>query len=512
MEEEKKDNRIKLKIRKKSTNAKVKSNNAVVTQSLNLNAPLVQRKRSNPFSRDSVKKVHYNDENISEEEEKSKLLQKLDSVNSTQQFTFNRIDSFGGNTEDDLFPENGVSEQKENVSEKTKTLKYTNTNFPLDWGIKQKLQVISKDPLQFCTNLKSRDKAVGIKKFANGDVKDSQFYQHLCTWIYPFIPGIRNFPLRKSAGEKLALGIRDIVSADNINIGKSFQEALLQQWKISFQSLFNMLKTNLCPYFYVCCYQFSMLFKAANLCDGTIKVILTPTTKGFRAMLTEEDITFEFTNKEQAEALEDSPNKNEEKNCLKTRSDDIDYDADVFLNSIGLNKGEQFPDIEEQRKHSMRTELKRLDNRPESTIEISDDQAFFNFLLNFPMLCATSGSLSGIPPTLISPVIFEGAACHVNKYSVGKIKLASGDCLNCLDVYGYIDPMSLKGIVDLTKAQSTEFQVRAKTYDNLFAFNTKACDGAGDETTSEEYTYLTQVPFSIPEQSELQFFENVFKC
>jgi len=378
-----KDNRIKLKIRKKSINAQAKSKFLADSPSLDVNVASVQKKRSNPFSRENVKKVHLQDEQ-GHEEEKSKLLRKLDSVGSTDDYLLPQIDVDICPTEENVsIVSNDVPENDENMSEKKKTWKYTNSNFPLDWGIKQKIQLISKDPLTFCSNLKSRDKAVGIKMFANNDETSPQFYKHLCTWLYPFIPGIRNFPLRKSAADKLALpGAKDIVSSsDHIDISKPLQMALLQQWTISFQSLFNMLKSNFCPYFYVCSYQFSALFKAANLCNGSIKVILTPTTKGFRTMLTEEDIPFQFAYKDEDDAMSSSID-HEEKSKMSS-SDDVDYDADVFLNSLGLNKEEQFPDIEELRKHSVRTELKRLDNRPESTIEISDGQAFFKFSFEF---------------------------------------------------------------------------------------------------------------------------------
>jgi len=126
------------------------------------------------------------------------------------------------------------------------------------------------------------------------------------------------------------------------------------------------------------------------------------------------------------------------------------------------------------------------------------------------MLCATSGSLKGIPPTLLSPVLFEEASCHVNKYSIGKIKQASGECLHCLDIYGSVLPTNLKGIVDLMQMQSSEFQVRTKGYENLFAFNAKTSEEKVCE--QDDDSYLKQEAFCIPEQNEIQFVDKLFKC
>ena len=193
-------------------------------------------------------------------------------------------------------------------------------------------------------------------------------------------------------------------------------------------------------------------------------------------------------------------------------------DADSFLDSLGLSKNEHFPRMEEQRKLTIKSELNRLDNRPESTIEISDVQGFFNFFTNSSLICATSGRMIGVPPTLISPTVFEGASCHTNKHNYGKIKQrtkAGETHLHCLDIYGLILPTQLKGVVQLQLASSTtdEFSVRTKGYENLFSFNTLTTnDDAGDDAVlSGEEDFLRQKCHAIPDQNDLRYEDGVFK-
>lgn len=52
-----------------------------------------------------------------------------------------------------------------------------------------------------------------------------------------------------------------------------------------------------------------------------------------------------------------------------------------------------------------------IDESPESLVFVEgvEAQALFNFLVNCKSITATSGSLAGVPPTLLSPVAFTGA-------------------------------------------------------------------------------------------------------
>lgn len=58
---------------------------------------------------------------------------------------------------------------------------------------------------------------------------------------------------------------------------------------MSFTSLYNLLKAKLCPFFYVCTYQFTVLFRAAGLAgSGAATALMSPTTRGLREAMRSE--------------------------------------------------------------------------------------------------------------------------------------------------------------------------------------------------------------------------------
>lgn len=58
---------------------------------------------------------------------------------------------------------------------------------------------------------------------------------------------------------------------------------------VSFTSLYNLLKAKLCPYFYICTYQFTVLFRAAGLAGSdVITAAISPTTRGLREAMRNE--------------------------------------------------------------------------------------------------------------------------------------------------------------------------------------------------------------------------------
>lgn len=138
-------------------------------------------------------------------------------------------------------------------------------------------------------------------------------------------------------------------------------------------------------------------------------------------------ISFEFMYKEESKASSKEIEFGFEGDYEKwdhdsnTPSLNTSYEED-FLDSIGLNKKEHFPSIEAQQRLTMKSRLRSVDNRLESTIKIKNCQGLFNFLLNANFLCSPSGAMTGVPPTLISPSPFEGGTLCKCKISNGPIK------------------------------------------------------------------------------------------
>ena len=115
--------------------------------------------------------------------------------------------------------------------------------------------------------------------------------------------------------------------------------------------------------------------------------------------------------------------ENGDVNELKNEDELNTSNEEDFLSSIGLDKKHHFPHMEEQKRLQEKARTRLLDNRVESTIVIRNCVGFFNFLLNSSYLCAPSGVMMGVPPTLISPSPFEGATLQKCKVSHGPVKI-----------------------------------------------------------------------------------------
>ena len=60
----------------------------------------------------------------------------------------------------------------------------------------------------------------------------------------------------------------------------------------SYTSIFHLLRAGLCPYFYMCCHQFTVAFFAARTRSDQMEAVVTPTSRGLREALKAEDIEF----------------------------------------------------------------------------------------------------------------------------------------------------------------------------------------------------------------------------
>ena len=55
--------------------------------------------------------------------------------------------------------------------------------------------------------------------------------------------------------------------------------------------MFHQFRSRLCPYFYLCTHQFTVLFCESAVAQSGIVAMVTPTTRGFRELLQTEGIT-----------------------------------------------------------------------------------------------------------------------------------------------------------------------------------------------------------------------------
>ena len=105
-------------------------------------------------------------------------------------------------------------------------------------------------------------------------------------------------------------------------------------------------------------------------------------------------------------------------------SDDEYSDKRDWLESMGLDK-EQFPLLNPKTiTPDQINNLRTIDQQPTSTVLVkgADTHALFNFLLNCKSLIANTGPLAQVPPTLLAPVAFDGAALKGLRVNQGILK------------------------------------------------------------------------------------------
>ncbi|XP_060526316.1 protein downstream neighbor of son homolog [Cylas formicarius] len=469
----------KLKQKKKALQARINGN------VLNNRAPIHEKvgtfknvfsykKRKNPFRKESVdgKKRKVEEEVL--EESTDQTLFKLLNQSSTVPISDTPITSFS-NILDKL---NSHNNEKEHVEVVKATGKLW---LPIDWSLKTKMRLISMKPFLWTQNLKVSEEASGITSFTRClDVEDSdttldaspnaKFHNCCLFWQHPFLPWLTLFPRNSGKGNN---GL-------NLSTSVNVKNSLFMAWKDSFRSLFQLLKTKHCPYFYMCTNNFNVLFRAGGISGYTdLHALVTPTTRGFRQMLRQEDIEFVMPlkkrNSDQGYETLDS-----ESCTLEETNEDVCEDKDDEMDEHWLKKmGISAEDIKQINYNQARIKQKvecQVDNSNQSLIFIEgvEVNGLFNFLINCKSTVATTGTLAGIPPTLLAPVSFQGATLNSLKVRQTKI-LSDGSDFYCLELLGPILPSTVHNIFSI----NSPGQSMTVTFNNLS--NTEAFSKAKND-------------------------------
>uniref|UniRef100_A0ABK0LPT5 DNA replication fork stabilization factor DONSON n=1 Tax=Rattus norvegicus TaxID=10116 RepID=A0ABK0LPT5_RAT len=320
------------------------------------------------------------------------------------------------------------------------------TELPVDWSIKTRLLFTSSQPFSWAEHLKAQEEAQGLVQHCRAtevtlpqsipDPKLSTvlrcaFQQTLVYWLHPAFSWLPLFP-RIGADRKMA------AKTSPWSTDESLQHALMSDWSVSFTSLYNLLKTKLCPYFYVCSYQFTVLFRAAGLAGSSvITALITPTTRGLREAMKSEGIEFSLPLLEESghkEKVREPSLESEEEQAV---SDEDEEESLSWLEEIGVQDQIKKPDLISVKLRKEKHEV-QMDHRPESVVLVKGLNTFklLNFLINCKSLVATSGAQAGLPPTLLSPVAFRGASMQMLKARSINVKTQA--------LFGYRDKFSLE--------------------------------------------------------------------
>lgn len=340
-------------------------------------------------------------------------------------------------------------------------------NFPIDWSIKSRVRILSKT-LVVNNNLKSSQEASGLTGFvrcldiqstSSGlDISDgARFHQNLMYWQYPHLPWLNLIQRNSSSNNQFKMNTPE-------------SESLLTDWKECFRNIFQLLRSRQCPFFYVLANQFTVLFRAAGIggrCE--MHALLTPTTRGFRKLLKDEDIDFTQPLKETVRdpsiSLEKS--KGNENKDPQAEDDDDDEDELQFLESLGVETS----DIKFKEDVKARTKEIEDDNGDLSTtlIEGVDCQAFFNFLLKSNSIVPKVGRLAFIPPTLLAPVAFLGGTLRKQTARSSKLRLENEDFCS-IELRGAILPHTIQTLCALLSEIKENYSLTMVNYPQTVAF------------------------------------------
>ncbi|XP_068560763.1 protein downstream neighbor of son homolog [Cebidichthys violaceus] len=381
------------------------------------------------------------------------------------------------------------------------------TEYPADWSLKTRLLFTSPLTLSWAEHPKAQEEASGLSHHCRArfsplphSLQDprscselrSAFQQSLVYWQHPSLPWIPLFP--RINAERSFAGRSTPWAQD-----RALQQSLMSEWSVSLSSLYSLLKARLCPYFYLCSHQSTVLFRAAGLGgSSSITASISPTTRGLREAMKADGIEFSLPLVEERRRSREQQNlsgqgEEEEQECSELNEESPAGDEEEnddedgsfsWLKEMGVQDKIKKPD-------SITMQLRKegpavsLDHRPESVVCVEGPHTFtlINFLISWKGLVAAAGSQAGLPPTLLAPSAFRGATMHTLKARSVNVRSQVGSSyqsIGSVEVTGPILPSSLHTITTLLRsAQKGNFSAALYTHTPTAVMNTHTAEQQG---------------------------------
>ncbi|XP_071455380.1 protein downstream neighbor of son homolog [Hetaerina americana] len=507
-------------------------------------------KRKNPFKRDDAKRFKAADE------------LDVSSDNSLFMILSERQQTTKKEVEPETSFQSFLTENEHNVP-----LHYQKAAVPVDWSLKTKIRLISPNPFPWSSNLRTCEEASGITGYVrcldtgqsneggseleSGQSLDTspnaRFHQCGLYWQHPNLPWLPLFP--RARGESAAANS----GLPPMTLDPTIKESLHQEWCESFRSLFQLVRARQCPFFYLCANAFTCLFRAAGVAGvPEMHALLSPTTRGFRASLKEEDVVFSMPLKKSQERKSSQNRLSDEgyhtleetgiggskrnsssplvqskdvKERLKIADNAIEAEvngeeeeeeeeASEWLERMGVTEAEIKRMESEQAKHVIDSE-RDIDRKPESLVYVEgvEAQALFNFLMDCRSCVAPTGPLAGVPPTLLSPVAFRGATLGALKVRHSVVKV-EGESFHSVELRGPILPTTLHSLSALlcsSQSSNTKFTATFAGVDSTRAFS----HATGMPTSVDSKNSESSVTASVFEKESLSdcgLFPNILEA
>ena len=265
-------------------------------------------------------------------------------------------------------------------------------------------------------------------------------------------------------------------------MGELESQSLLSDWTESFRNLFQLLRARQCPYFYVCANTFTALFRAAGIGGrNEMHVLVTPTSRGLRQLLKQDDIEFVQPLKQtQANKSGNSTTLNSSltnssddttKDVEANESDDEDMDEENWLSSLGVDQEDiKRINFTESRKVQKKECEDDFGDQSTALIEGVDCQAFFNFLLNAKSVVPKVGRLAGVPATLLAPSAFLGATLRKQSIRTSKVRVDGVDYCS-MELKGVVLPHTLHSLSQLMTEIKDSFSCSLASFNHTVAFS-----------------------------------------
>lgn len=241
----------------------------------------------------------------------------------------------------------------------------------------------------------------------------------------------------------------------------------------------------------MCANSFNVLFRAAGIGgrDET-HAFLTPTSRGLRSALKQEEIEFTMPLKQrqsvggettaqnksldsgiESTSLSNFSEETTDNGKEKDDDEDEEEDQEEWLASLGVEAAEirKISSVHERIIRSTECEEDFSDHSL-ALIEGVECQAFFNFLLNSKSTTAKSGRLAGVPPTLLAPVGFPGATLRSLQTRATQIHLDQND-YQSMEMRGPVLPHVLPTLCALLRESQDTFSASMASQPGTTSFS-----------------------------------------
>jgi protein downstream neighbor of Son len=460
---------MKIQLRKKQLANRLKQQAPTENKRTDNKFPIpTNQKRCNPFMRDSAQ-----DQKRSRTSEDFEIEDSIfELIHNTKSKPTPNIEAL---TPDEIIKHatQYISSDDEDEEQPKEEIVTAVTVPPIDWSLKSKVRILAPSMI-VANTLTGGVKASGITGFVRClditttsiglDTSDSsRLYQNEMYWQYPHIPWLN-------------LVNRNLSSNSDYKINEKEADELFKDWSESFTNLFQLLRARQCCYFYVIANQYSVLFRAAGI-GGRVEhhAILTPTTKGFRKILKQEEIDFTQPLKSLSKksmtpntSLENIENKNPDKNeeC-EDEEEEEEEDEMQFLASLGVNTSDiKFKEDVKKKQLELEDDHGDLST---ALFEGADCIAFANYLLEAKSTIPKVGRLAGVPPTLISPVAFLGGTLRKQNMRCSKVR-ENGTDFHSVELSGAILPHTIHTLTALLSEMKENYSMTMANFISTIAF------------------------------------------